>query len=67
MQQQRRRLKHVTSLEERLTEEAKRPRAEAKLLPPGAVRDAMLRKARQAETGAHMTEWLGSPGLQPPR
>jgi hypothetical protein len=27
----------------------------------------MLRKARQAETGAHMTEWLGSPGLQPPR
>jgi hypothetical protein len=26
----------------------------------------MLRKARQAETGSHMSEWLRSPGLQPP-
>jgi len=42
-------------------------REEAKLLPPGAMRDAMLRKARQAETGSHMTEWLKSPGLRSPR
>jgi hypothetical protein len=42
-------------------------REEAKLLAPGAVRDAMLRKAQQAETGAHVSEWLRSPGLQPPR
>jgi hypothetical protein len=66
-QQQRRRLKQVKSLEERLADEAKRLREEAKLLAPGAVRDAMLRKARQAETGAHVSEWLRSPGLQPPR
>jgi hypothetical protein len=33
---------------------------------PGAERDAMLRKARQAETGSHMSEWLSSPGLRPP-
>ena len=26
----------------------------------------MLRKARQAETGSQMSEWLRSPGLQPP-
>jgi hypothetical protein len=63
---QRRRFKQTESLEARLAEEAKRLREEAKALPPGAVREALLRKARQAETGAHMSEWLRSPGLQPP-
>jgi hypothetical protein len=63
----RRRFKHTQSLEERLAEEAKRLREEAKLLPPGAVGEALLRKARQAETGSHMSEWLSSPGLQPPK
>jgi hypothetical protein len=63
---QRRRFKQTVSLEERLAEEAKRLRAEAKLLPPGAARDALIRRARQAETGSHMSEWLRSPGLQPP-
>jgi hypothetical protein len=36
------------------------------LLPPGALREQVLRKARQCETGSHMSEWLRSPGLQPP-
>jgi hypothetical protein len=63
----RRRFKQTRSLEERLSEEAKRLREEAELLPPGAVREALLRKARQAETGSHMSEWLSSPGLQPPK
>jgi hypothetical protein len=63
---QRRRFKQTQSLEERLSEEAKRLRAEAKLLPPGARRDEMIRKARQAETASHMNEWLTSPGLRPP-
>jgi hypothetical protein len=62
----RRRFKQGQSLEERLAEEAKRLRAEARLMPPGAQRDELLRKARQAETGSHMSEWLRSPGLQPP-
>lgn len=35
-------------------------------MPPGLERDLLLRKARQAETGAHMSEWLRSPGLKPP-
>ena len=65
--QQRRRFKQSDSLEERLAEEAKRLREEAELLPPGAVRDEMIRKARQAETGSHMSEWLSSPGLRPPQ
>jgi hypothetical protein len=64
--QLRRRFKQTQSLEERLAEEAKRLREEAKLLPPGAERDRIIRKARQAETGSHLTEWLTSPGLRPP-
>jgi len=62
---ERRRFKQTRSLEERLSEEAKRLRAKAKLLPPGAARDEMIRRARQAEIAAHMNEWLTSPGLRP--
>lgn len=63
---QRRRFKQALPLEERLAEEAKRLREEAKSLSPGSQREGMLRKARQAETGLHMSEWLRSPGLQAP-
>ena len=63
---QRRRIKQIASLEARLAEEAKRLREKARLLPPSAERDDIMRKARQAETGSHMTEWLTSPGLRPP-
>jgi hypothetical protein len=54
------------SFEERSAEEAKRLREEANSLKPGAARDDLIRKARQAETGSHMSEWLRSPGLRPP-
>jgi hypothetical protein len=64
---ERRRVKQTESLEQRLVEEAKRLRAEAQLLRPGAVRDAVIRKARQAEAGSHMSEWLRSAELQPPK
>ena len=60
-------VRQILSLEERLSVEAMRLREEAKLLPPGALRDTLLRRARQAETGAHMSDWLRSPGLQPPK
>ncbi|WP_271570459.1 hypothetical protein [Bradyrhizobium sp. CCBAU 11386] len=63
---QRRRFKQTTSLEERLAEQAQRLREEAKTLPPGIERERTIRRARQAETGAHISEWLRSPGLQPP-
>jgi hypothetical protein len=62
----RRRFEQAQSLEARLSEEAKRLRAEAKLLPPGAARDETIRKARQAEIASHINEWLTSPGLRPP-
>jgi tetraacyldisaccharide-1-P 4'-kinase len=65
--QQRRRFRQTETLEERLADEAKRLLEEAKLLPAGPLREQVLRKARQAETGAHVSEWLRSPGLQPPK
>ena len=63
---ERRRFKQIHSLEERLAQEAARLREQARKLPPGPEREILLRKARQAETGSHMSEWLRSPGLQPP-
>jgi hypothetical protein len=63
----RRRFKQIMSLEERLADEAKHLREEAELLPPGPSREAVLRRARQAETGSHVSEWLRSPGLQAPQ
>ena len=67
MPEQRRRFRQTKSLKERLTEEARRLREHAKLHQPGAVRETLLRKARQAETAAHIDDWLRSPGLLPPK
>jgi hypothetical protein len=64
---QRRRFKNILSLPDRLTYEAERLRAEAEQLPPGIAQDTLLKKARQAETAAHIDDWLKSPGLQPPK
>nr|WP_249141720.1 hypothetical protein [Bradyrhizobium diazoefficiens] len=63
---QRRHFKQTLTLEARLAEEAKRLREEAKLHPPGALREDLIRKARQAETASHVNEWLTSPGLKAP-
>ncbi len=54
------------SFEDRLAGEAARLRQEAAALPAGVERELLLRKARQAETAAHISEWLSSPGLRPP-
>jgi hypothetical protein len=59
---ERRRIKET--MEQYLAAEAKRLREEK--LRPGVEREALLRLARQAETGSRMSEWLRSPGLQPP-
>ena len=64
--QKRRRFKQTQSLEQRLADEAVRLREQAKLLPPGLVREQVLRRARQAETSSHVSEWLRSPGLRAP-
>jgi hypothetical protein len=63
---QRRRFKNVLSFPDRLANEVNRLRKEAEALAPGPERDALLKKARQADVASHMEEWLSSPGLQPP-
>ena len=65
--QKRRRFRQTISLVERLAEEARNLREQANLLPPGPHREDLLRKARQDEAASHMSEWLNSAGLQPPR
>jgi hypothetical protein len=54
-------------LQHRLVLESSRLKAAAKELPRGAAREALIRRARQMETAAHLNEWLSSPGLQPPK
>ena len=65
--QKRRRFKQITALDQRLDEQAERLRKEARGTPPGVERDNLIRRARQAETAAHLEQWLRSPGLQQPK
>lgn len=63
---ERRRVRQERPLEERLALEALRLRETAKTLKPGAKRQSLLRKAREAEITANITAWILSPGLKPP-
>jgi hypothetical protein len=64
---QRRHFTQTDSLEVRLANEATKLRNLAQGTPHGIERERLMRRARQAETGSHISEWLRSPGLQPPR
>ena len=64
---QRRPFKPIDPLEDGLAKEAIKLRKEAQGTPPGIERERLVRRARQAETGSRMSEWLSSPGLQPPK
>ncbi len=63
----RRNLQQKNSLKERLALFAQDVRRQASQLPPGPEREQMLRRARQADTAAHLDEWVNSPGLQSPK
>jgi hypothetical protein len=67
MQERRRRFKQIDPLDKRLSEEAERLRKEAKGTPTGVERARLLRRAQFADTASHISEWLLSPGLQPPK
>jgi hypothetical protein len=57
----RQRVKHKTTFEEQLAEEARRYKEAAEEQPPGSTaRELLLRRARLAETASHMNEWLKS-------
>jgi hypothetical protein len=64
---QRRRFKQTTSLKDRLASFAEEIKKRASELRPGPERDALLKRARQADTASHIDEWANSPGLQPPK
>lgn len=63
----RRRVKQTRSLDERMAEQAAKLKYRADQLPAGAERESLLKRARVAETGAHLVDWIQSPGLQPPK
>jgi hypothetical protein len=65
--QHRRRFKQNITLKDRLTAWADEVRERAKKLPPGPERNALLKKASQAEAASHLDDWANSPGLQPPK
>ena len=60
----RRRLKQTKALKDRLVLFAKDLREQASPVPAGLERDDMLRRARRADTAAHLDDWASSPGLQ---
>jgi hypothetical protein len=62
--QRRRSVPHT--FKEQIAAEKSRLKAQAANLPPGAQKDALLKKIRQLEIASHINEWLSSPGLQPP-
>jgi hypothetical protein len=64
---ERRGVKQTHSLEELMAEQAAKLKEQASQLPAGAEREVLLKRARIAETGAHLSDWLRSPGLQPPK
>lgn len=65
--QLRRRFKQTFSLKDRLISFARETREQAERLPAGRERDQLLQKAQQADTTAHLDDWLFSPGLRSPR
>src|SRR6185295_10040328 len=58
--QRRRSVSHT--FEENIAAEKAKLEAQVAKLKPGPQRDALLRKIRQLDTAAHMSEWLSSPG-----
>ena len=65
--QDRRRLKQFLSLNDRLKLFSDQLKSAAAKLRPGPEQDALLRRARIADTASHINEWANSPGLQPPK
>jgi hypothetical protein len=63
--QRRRSVSHT--FEENIAAEKAKLEAQVAQLKPGPQKDALLRKIRQCDTAAHISEWLSSPGLQPPK
>jgi len=64
MTAKRNRQKNSVPFHQRLQQAAGAAREAAGKLPEGQQRDALLRKAKQAETAVHLNEWLNLGTLQ---
>jgi hypothetical protein len=63
-----RRSKRKTTFEQLLAKEAQGFKEAAEKEQPGSMaRQLLLRRARQAETASHISEWLSSPGRSGPK
>jgi hypothetical protein len=63
----RRRVRQKATFRQRLASFVKRLRADAASVPAlGRQKEALLEKARHADTASHLDEWVNSRGLQPP-
>jgi hypothetical protein len=67
MTTKRNRFKQTTSLKDRLASFAKEAREKASRLRPGPEQDALLKKAREADTTAQLDGWASSSDLRPPK
>ena len=63
----RRRFKQQLTLQDRLGAWSKQIAEQAAALEPGPQRDALIRKARQADVASNLDGWAKSAGLQPPK
>ena len=62
----RRPFKQLSTLEDRLAEEAINLRKQAECLPLSIRRNELQRKADEMDVAVHMNAWLTSPGLRAP-
>jgi hypothetical protein len=62
----RRLFRQAASLQDRLLAFAREVREKASRLQPGPEKDALLRKARRADTAAQIDGWANSRELRPP-
>lgn len=54
------------TIEEKWHQQSEAAKNEARHLPPGKERDALVRKARQLETASQINQWLSAAELRPP-
>ncbi|MCW2195000.1 hypothetical protein AB7M45_007771 [Bradyrhizobium elkanii] len=66
MIKRRQRFKQTTSLKDRLISWAEDVRKKADRLAPGPEKEDLLKRARIADTAAHLDDWARSSELQPP-
>ena len=55
------------TFEDQIAADKTRLEAQVARLPDGRKKDELVKKIRQLETASHISDWLSSPGLRPPK